>query len=127
MNGLRVESFDRWMKAHGEASTRDDPRASADLFADNARYHENPFDEPFTGRDAIFQYWERGALALKDKTCTYEVLAVAGNVGIARWQSLFTVRQSAKRMSLDCLFVAEFDDQGKCVEFREWWHSKEMP
>ena len=46
--------------------------------------------------------------------------------GIARWRSQFTVIQSRKRLSLDCLFVVAFDDDGLCREFREWWHIQEI-
>jgi len=48
------------------------------------------------------------------------------SLGIARWQSKFTNLQSGKRVALDCVFLVEFDDDGKCSVFREWWHLHTM-
>ena len=113
------------MTAYGRASAENDPQASANLFAENARYYENPFEEPIVGREAIYEYWNKGAQNLKDKEAFFEILAINGNTGIARWQSGFTVVESGKRLALDCLFVVEFDDEGLCQSFREWWHIRE--
>jgi len=111
---------------YGRASAENDPRTSANLFEENAEYYETPFTEPMIGRDAIFQYWNKGAHSLKDKRSTFEILSVKDNVGVARWQSEFTVIESGKRLALDCLFVVEFEDGGLCQTFREWWHIREM-
>lgn len=62
---------------------------------------------------------------LKDKESSFEILAVNGNTGFARWQSKFTLIESGKRLALDCLFVVEFDEEGLCQTFREWWHMQE--
>lgn len=123
---LTLEHFTAWMTAYGRASTENDPQASANLFAEIARYHENPFDEPITGRAAIYEYWDKGARNFKDKESTFEILSMNGNTGIARWSSKFTVTESGKRLALDCLFVVEFDDEGLCQSFREWWHIREV-
>jgi ketosteroid isomerase-like protein len=125
MNALTREHFTSWMTAYGRASAENDPQASANLFAPNARYYENPFDEPITGKPAIFAYWNKGAQSLKDKESSFEILSAQGDRGIARWQSKFTVIESGKRFELDCLFVVEFDDEGLCRTFREWWHIQE--
>jgi len=126
MKPLTHEIFTCWMTAYGKASAENDPQASADLFAPDAYYHESPFDAPLVGRKAIFQYWSKGAQMLKDKESAFEILAIQGNLGIARWRSKFTVIQSGKRHALDCVFVVEFDDAGLCCTFREWWHLIEI-
>jgi hypothetical protein len=123
MDSLTLEHFSRWMESYGRASEEGDPRASADLFTQDACYYESPFDDPIEGRDAIYEYWLRGAQTLKDKESTFEILAVRGNLGIARWQVKFTAIESNKRISLDCLFVVEFGENGLCQTFREWWHA----
>lgn len=126
MKQLTTEIFDRWLEAYSEASQKNDARASAELFAQNAQYYETPFDKPMVGREAIYQYWHQGAQRLKDKGAAYEILAVKDNLGIARWRSKFTVMVSSKRLVLDCLFVVEFDDDEKCSLFREWWHIRQI-
>lgn len=125
MNALTRERFQQWMETYGRASAENDPRASANLFAENASYYETPFADPLIGRDAIYDYWNKGAQNLKDKEASFEILAANGNTGMARWQSKFTVIETGKRFALDCLFVVEFEDEGLCRTFREWWHIQE--
>lgn len=125
INGLTRMHFQRWMESYCRASAENDPQASAALFASDALYYENPFDEPITGRDAIHRYWKKGAQTLTDKESNFEILSVEGTCGIARWKSKFTVIESGKRLALDCLFFVEFDDEGLCRIFREWWHIQE--
>ena len=78
------------------------------------------------GRDAIYQYWNEGAQTLKDKESTHEILSLNDNLGIARWRAKFTNIESGQRLALDCVFLVEFDDDGKCRLFREWWHIKTL-
>lgn len=125
MDALNAEQFRLWMETYGRASAADNPQASADLFAPDALYYKGPFDEPINGREAIYEYWKKGAQRLKDKESSFEILSVQDHLGIARWQSRFTVVESGKRLSLDCLFVVEFDEAGLCQSFREWWHVRE--
>ena len=126
MTALTHEHFHQWMETYGRASAENDPFTSANLFAEKAAYYEMPFAEPMIWREAIFQYWNKGAQNLKDKESSFEILAVNGNTCIARWQSKFTVIESGKRLELDCLFVVEFNEEGLCQTFREWWHIREM-
>jgi hypothetical protein len=127
MCALSHEHFRRWLTLYGKASEENDPQASADLFAVDAHYYESPFDEPMIGRGAIYDYWNKGAQRLKDKISFHEILALKDNIGIARWQSRFTVIESGKGLALDCLFVVEFNEEGLCQTFREWWHLREYP
>lgn len=125
MKQLELEIFKAWMETYGQASKENDPQASADLFAQDAHYSECPFDEPIIGRESIYRYWSKGKHNLKDKESWYEVLAIRDNVGIARWRSQFTVIESGKRFALDCIFLVEFNEDGLCQTFREWWHIQE--
>ena len=124
MKSLTLDAFAKWLDAYGTTSKENDAKASSELFAEDARYYESPFDEPLVGRAAIYQYWSQGALALKDKESTYEIISVKDNLGITRWQSRFTVINSGNRVALDCLFLVEFNEDEKCSLFREWWHLK---
>ena len=126
MNILTADHFQEWLEAYGRASRDNDPAASADLFTQDAEYYETPFDKPMIGRQAIYEYWERGAQRLKDKESAYQVLAVSDNLGIARWQARFTVIETGKRLALDCIFLVEFDEGGRCRRFREWWHLQDI-
>ncbi len=122
MKPLESELFRAWMEAYGRASRENDPQTSANLFSEDAQYYESPFAEPMIGRDVIYDYWSNGARNLQDKESIYEILAIRDHIGIARWQSEFTVIESGNRLALDCVFVVEFNENGLCQIFREWWH-----
>jgi ketosteroid isomerase-like protein len=122
MKPLTVDVFDEWLTRYSQASQQDDARASAELFAQDACYYESPFGEPLIGREAIYRYWQQGAETLRDKTSSHEIWAVRDNRGIARWQSHFVNNRSGQRAALDCVFLVEFDEDGLCRVFREWWH-----
>lgn len=123
MKPLEEELFRVWMETYGKASAENDLQASANLFAHDALYYESPFEEPLIGRDNIYEYWNKGSRNLKDKASTDEILAMKDQTGIARWQSQFTDIESGKSLALDCVFVVEFDEDGLCKSFREWWHT----
>lgn len=126
MKPITFEEFQDWLAAYGRASIKNDPRASADLFSEDAAYFENPFAAPIVGREAIYHYWEQGAQSLKDKTADFEILAIDGHRGLARWLATFVPIASGERVALDCLFLVEFDERQKCRVFREWWHKQVM-
>ena len=123
---ITIEYFSQWLEMYSRHSAENNAKASAELFAQDARYYENPFDEPLVGREAIYQYWKKGAENLEDKTSAFEILALSGNLGVARWRSFFRAIKTSKRFELDCIFAVEFDGAGKCINFREWWHSREQ-
>lgn len=122
MKPSAYEHFTAWMSEYGRASRENDPQASAELFSQDAKYYETPFDEPMVGREVVYQYWNQDAQNLKDKESSYEILSITDNLGIARWQSKFTVIETGKHIVLDCIFLVEFDADRKCSQFREWWH-----
>jgi ketosteroid isomerase-like protein len=55
---------------------------------------------------------------------TYEVLAVAPDVGVVRWIASHTNEREGRRLRYDGVFVITLTD-GLCDSFREWWDSLE--
>jgi len=120
--------FRSWLDAYGRAWEMGDAKGAMTLFAPAAAYHETPFDPPMVGLDAIHDYWKAGATeSQREVLFRYEVLSVAGDLGIARWTATFTRVPSGVVARLDGVLVARFDAGGRCTEFREWWHRQEMP
>lgn len=122
---LEASVFNDWLAAYSQASRTEDALASVGLFTPTARYYESPFSEPMCGWAEIYHYWLDGARAFKNKENQYEILAVCGSTGVARWRSTFTRVDNGQRLQLDCLFVVTFDELGLCSLFREWWHLQE--
>ena len=114
--------FDSWLEAYGRAWENRDPEAAAELFSENATYRETPFDEPARGREAIFEYWARATAGQDGVRFGHEVLMVDGDMGVARWRASFERVRAGTAVELDGIFVVRMDADGRCEEFREWWH-----
>lgn len=126
MAGISFDDFEKWLEAYGAAWQGGDAGAVIGLFADDARYHENPFADPMVGREAIGRYWNAGAGdSQKDVQFTHRAVATTEGRGLAHWRASFVRVPSGNRVELDGFLMAEFDADGKCVIFREWWHRRE--
>ncbi len=124
---MNEAQFTAWLDAYGRFWQQGDAKGSMTLFAPAATYYETPFDPPLVGLDAIHDYWRADAgQGQSDVAFTYDVLAVAGDLGLAHWAATFT-RSSGAAVRLDGALAARFDAGGACVEFREWWHRLETP
>ena len=126
MQALSSNKFEEWLDNYGAAWQEGDARAAIELFSDGAEYYETPFDEPMVGKDAIHKYWSEGAgESQTDIRFAYEVIAVLENGGLAQWHASFVRVPSGNHVEIDGILIAEFDDGGKCLVFREWWHRRE--
>jgi hypothetical protein len=127
MSTVTREGFADWLERYGQAWRTGDPAAAGDLFSPDARYEENPFDEPMIGREAIIRYWDEGAgKAQKDVAFAFEILSVQDDSGVAHWRASFVRVPSGASVDLDGLLVARFSPEGVCYRFREWWHRREI-
>ncbi len=122
---MTPETFRSWLEAYKAAWEKRDPDAAAALFAEMAVYQETPYRDPMRGRAAIRAYWEHVPRTQDEVHFHFEVLAVTGDVGIARWWASFVKIPAGKRVHLDGVAVINFDGEGKCRLFREWWHKRE--
>ena len=119
-------AFDTWLRRYGEAWIAGDPQAAVQLFTDDAAYHETPFDSPMTGSEAIRRYWSEGALdGQREVTFSAKSVGLDGDAGYARWQATFVRVRNGAYVELDGVLAARFEPDGRCCEFREWWHRRE--
>lgn len=118
--------FHDWLLRYGGAWEQGDPEAAVALFSPSAVYFETPFDEPMAGTEAIRRYWTEGA---KDGQTVVRfeasVISFDGKTGFAHWTACFRRVGSGTFVELEGVLRAEFDDLGRCVTFREWWHRRE--
>jgi hypothetical protein len=123
MAEISSDEFEKWLVSYGIAWQTGDARTAIELFADDAKYYENPFADPMVGKDAIHRYWSEGAgESQKDVHFTHRAIAVVEGKGLAQWQATFVRVLSGNLVQLDGFLMAEFDASGKCAVFREWWH-----
>ncbi len=119
------DDLDRWLHAYGRAWETLDPEAAVRLFADDVEYHETPFDAPAQGLDGVREYWTSNTGLQREVAFRYEILAVVGLRGIARWQAGYVRPATGVRARLDGVFVLDFAEDGRCRCLREWWHRRE--
>jgi ketosteroid isomerase-like protein len=125
---ISPEAFADWLRRYGEAWTAGDPVAAVALFTDDATYHETPFDPPMVGSEAIRRYWTEGARdGQRDVRFAAQPFAVTGDSGHALWQASFVRVSSGAFVELDGALAARLAADGRCREFREWWHRRETP
>lgn len=123
---INQSQFESWLDNYGKAWQQGAPQLIAALFSQQARYFETPFDEPLEGLVAIKEYWQQGAeQAQQDVHFNFSHPAVVDNRGYSRWRATFTRVPSGAQVEIEGFLEAEFDAQGRCCEFREWWHRNE--
>ena len=124
---MNHDTFRTWLDTYGRAWETQDVTDAEDiytvLFTERATYQVTPFDEPLSGRLAIIEYGSASLQSQEQLRFNYEILAVTSNVGIAHWRVSFVQLPAKKNVNLDGIFVVTFNEEGRCTEFREWWHS----
>jgi nuclear transport factor 2 (NTF2) superfamily protein len=125
--GLTHDKVAAWLEGYQEAWETLDADKAAALFTEGATYRDNPYAEPYQGRQGIHEYWTTVTSDQRDVEFSYEVLSVSGNIGIAHWHSEFTQESSGSGVVLDGIFVLEFTPEGLCRSLKEWWHLQVNP
>jgi hypothetical protein len=126
--GLTKDVVATWLEAHDAAWRAAEPDAIADLFTDNAVYHLGPFDEswrglagPFRGRDAIAAGWLAGGIEGEQFQVESEILAIDGQRAVVRRRITYLEADSSIESQWDTCWVVDFDETGRCIEYREWY------
>ena len=123
-SGLTMGALTNWLDAYGDAWESKDPDKAANLFSADASYRVTPFEKPHSGPEGIREYWANVTAGQRNVEFQFEPLAVAGNTGFAQWSATFDVDPDGPSITLDGVFVLDFDENGKCQQLREWWHLK---
>jgi hypothetical protein len=112
-----------WLKAYMRAWESYSPEAIGDLFTDDATYSFHPYDKPVVGRRAIVDSWLKDKDAPGTYEAHYEPIAIEGDVAVVNGRSRYFKDSSRGELTKewDNVFVIEFDKDGRCRSFREWY------
>jgi len=100
------------------------------LFAANVTYRYHPYDDPIEGRDAVVASWlgDDGSpdASGRDQSGTYDAsyraVAVDAAVAVATGSTRYREEPGGPiTRTFDNCFVIRFDDDGRCVDFVEWF------
>jgi hypothetical protein len=112
-----------WLAGYQRAWNSNDPQEIGALFSAGAAYYTGPFDQPWVGREAIVSGW----LERKDEPGSfnfrYQILCAGEDQGVVRgWTQYFNPDREYSN-----IWVIQFDEQGLCKEFTEWWMRRKQP
>jgi ketosteroid isomerase-like protein len=96
------------------------------LFTENAEYHEDPFESPLVGHNAIREYWLNAAATHDQVEFTVERHWVSGDTILASCHASYVERPSGDRVRMKAFFTLEMEN-GRIARFREWWHERRIP
>ena len=112
-----------WLKSYMHAWETYSHEAIGDLFTDDATYSFHPYDEPVAGRQAIVDAWLKDPDAPDTFSANYAPIAVDGDLAVINGRSTYFKDSSRTEMTKewDNIFVIQFDKDGRCRSFREWY------
>lgn len=113
----------QWLEGYRLAWEGRSPDAAAALFTEDARYTEQPYQEPFLGRAGVHEYWAQVTATQEDIVFRYGSPVVDGSRAAVEWW--VTMRNGGADVTLAGEFLLVFDEHGLCSELREYWHFSE--
>ena len=113
---MQYEAVTRWIDAYIDAWRSNDPESIAALFTEDATYAYHPWDEPLQGREAIVADWLKEPDEPGSWEAEYRPLLVHDDRSIVTG-----ITRYADGKTYSNLFVIDFDDEGRCPAFTEWY------
>lgn len=108
-----------WVRRYRIAWESNDPDDIRGLFTEDAEYFFTPGEDPARGIEAILAGWLENADEPGSTDFEFEVLAVDGDVAIARCVSTY-LRYDPPRV-FDNLFVVRLGADGRATEYTDWY------
>jgi hypothetical protein len=109
-------TLEKWISHYEKVWRTPGTDRLGELFADEVSYLASPWEQPMQGLADLATFWElQRDGADEEFEMTSEVVAVDGDVGVARIE----VRYG----NGDCwrdIWIVHFDAEGRCVHFEEW-------
>ena len=124
------EDVDRWLKDYVAAWKSYDRGQIEALFAADISYRYHPEDDAIEGRAAVVESWlgegNHSDASTRDEPGTYDAayraVAVDGQVAVATGISSYRESPGGPVVRVyDNCFVMQFDSEGRCREFTEWF------
>ncbi|HWK19552.1 MAG TPA: nuclear transport factor 2 family protein [Microbacteriaceae bacterium] len=110
----------RWLDDYRTAWVERDPEAAAALFTEDATYQDQPYEEPYRGRDGVREYWTKVTSTQSDIRMSYGTPIVSGDRAAVEWW--VTLKNDGFELTLAGEFYLVFDPSGLVRVLREYWH-----
>jgi uncharacterized protein (TIGR02246 family) len=117
----------RIMEDYRRAWERQNAALLLTLFTEDATYHENPFNEPLAGHDAIRAYWEHAVMTnQKDIRFRWRPVYSVGEEHAIEWEAQFLRSEPPQRVELRGMMFLTLSGK-RIARLREYWHKRETP
>jgi nuclear transport factor 2 (NTF2) superfamily protein len=113
----------QWLEGYRTAWEGRDPDAAAALFTEDARYRQQPYEDPYRGRQGVHDYWTTVTATQSDIRLRYGTPVVTGNRAAVEWWA--TLKNDGVGITLAGEFLLVFDESGLVRDLREYWHFAE--
>ena len=124
---IDAAAFSAWLDRYKQAWEERDADQALPLFTEDATYAETPFDPPKQGQAGIHDYWADIVIDQREVRFDYELLACAGDTGLAHWRASFRKLPDNDLIEFDGIFRCAFAEDGRVSRFQEWWHIRVTP
>jgi ketosteroid isomerase-like protein len=122
---MESSNVQRWLDAYVAAWKSYDRAAIEALFSEDVEYRYHPYDEPVRGREEVVKTWlgdgDNEMASSRDAPGTYDAnyapAAIDGDVAVAVGVSTYT----DPPVTYDNCFLMQFDADGRCSEFTEFF------
>ena len=115
------DEFAAWLDRYIDAWKSYEPDAIGDLFSEDAFYSYRGGSANVHGRAAIVGDWLRDRDTEGSYDAAYRTLAIDGDVHVARGTSTYFHPDRSVKQVFSNIFVCEFDADGRCSSFTEWF------
>ena len=112
------------LERYGRAWEAFDGDAWTELFTDDVEYHEDPFEPPLVGRNAVREYLLEASRAQEQVEFTVERHWVVEATVLLAWHASYVERTSKARVRLQGFMTLDVDAAGRIGRLREWWHRR---
>lgn len=114
--------IEQWMHDYVKAWSTDDAADVAALFAEEAIYRFLPYREPIEGREAIVAWWIRNGDSNAEWSFEYEITVDEPHIGVVQAITSYGAAEGGDAgKTYFNVWIVRFDDDGRCVEFTEYW------
>jgi len=110
-----------WLDRYVDGWRRGDREQIGNLFSEGVSYRYHPYDEPVLGRQAVVQSWLEDWDPKEPWQAEYAVYAVDGARVVATGSSRYMEYRDHPERLYHNVFLLEFDQEGRCREFTEFF------
>lgn len=107
-----------WVEGYRRAWESNDPAAIGDLFAEDAEYLTEPWQQPWYGREDIIHGWLDARDESGQTSFRWSVLHETQEIAFVQGETNY---HDEPARTYSNLWIIRLNTSGQCTHFTEWW------